>query len=588
MGVEVVAASGAQGGDADVRVLVLQGTGEVGLAVGQLREQPESAGAVTGVVTLEEFHQLGFALRAGGFERGVAEVTRGQVRALQRGHGSGGRGKVELRHGVFLRAGHGHTEDATAREVAHRVAADTGVIPIGDDERAVRRDAHVGGAEPLVARAGEHRGDARGVARAGGLRGIRAHHVRPGVAVDDLIAEGRGEQVAFIDRDARGRASAGDEHRGHHAGVVEVPVVAGFFVVGDLGLLVGFLPSGAPSRAGQFIHVAVVAELHDVVDADGLVAVVVVVGLPERAEGVHGDLVVVAEVVAEDFELRAVGVAAEGHALAVGFAAVVHGIAGEVHDGVAVLVGDAFTGVAEVPVELAVGAEDERVRRVVMLRLTDLGEEQLLLVGLQVAVRVGEDEDVGRAGNDDLGGLAVEAGEHADAERGINVGALVEDGLLVSLAIAISVLEDDDAVALGAAALAAAIVHHLANPDAAQVVHLDVRGAEEQRFGGEELGLKASAGVEAREGVGGVAVGRGGSDGFGVRFGFFLRRIGGKDGESGAEECGGQGELGFHTADFDGRLKGNFTVSARLTCPPSAPPSSVARAWARLWGQGLP
>jgi len=43
-------------------------------------------------------------------------------------------------------------------------------------------------------------------------------------------------------------------------------------------------------------EVAVVAELHDVVDAHAFVAVVVVVGLPHRAERIHGDLPVVAEV----------------------------------------------------------------------------------------------------------------------------------------------------------------------------------------------------------------------------------------------------------------------------------------------------
>ena len=467
VGVEIVTAGGPQGGDADVGILVLQGSRQVGLAVGQLREQPEGAGAMPRVVALEERREFGLSLCASGLERGVTEVTCRQVRAFQGGDGPGGRVDVELRRGVFLRSGHGYAENAPAGEIAHRVAAHTGVIPVGDNQRAVRGDADIRRAEPLVARAGEHGSDGRRVARTGGLHRVGAHHVRTGVAVDHLATEGCWQQVALINGDARGRARTGDQQRGHHAGVVEVPVVAGLLVVGDFGLLVGFLPSRVPARASQFIHVTVIAELHDVVDADGLVAVVVVVGLPECAEGIHGDLVVVAEVVAQHLEFRPVRIAAEGHALAVGFAAVVDDVAGAVGDGIAVLVRNAFARVANVPVELAVGAEDERVGRMIMLRVADLGEEQLLLVGLQVAVLVREDEDVRRAGNNDLGGLAIETGQHADAKRGINVAALIEDRLLVGLAIAIGVFENQYAIAFGPGAVAAAIVHHFANPDAA-------------------------------------------------------------------------------------------------------------------------
>ena len=67
----------------------------------------------------------------------------------------------------------------------------------------------------------------------------------------------------------------------------------------------------------------------------------------------------------------------------------------DVDDGLAVLVHELFAGVAEVEVELAVGAEDEGVDAVVVLDAADAGEEDFLLVGLAVAVGVGEDEDVG-------------------------------------------------------------------------------------------------------------------------------------------------------------------------------------------------
>ena len=137
-------------------------------------------------------------------------------------------------------------------------------------------------------------------------------------------------------------------------------------------------------------------------------------------------------------------VAAKDHPLAVGLAAVVDGVARAVDDRLAVLVVNGVALVADVPVELAIGPEDERVGRVVVLRLADLREQDVFLVGLAVAVVVGEDKHVGRHRDDHL------VAEHADAERTIDVSALVENRLLVGTAVVIGVFEDQDPIALRA------------------------------------------------------------------------------------------------------------------------------------------
>jgi hypothetical protein len=175
--------------------------------------------------------------------------------------------------------------------VGHVMAADAGVVPVRDVERAVGSDTGVAGAEPIVL-AGEEVDDPGLVAGAVLLHGVGADDAGAGVAVDHLAAEDFGEQVAFVDAEAGGGTGAGLEEVGDDARIVEMPMA-----LGNVILLVG--ATRAPAGAGHFVGVAVVAELHHEVDADALIAVVVVVRLPEGAEGIDGDLVVVAEVPAD-------------------------------------------------------------------------------------------------------------------------------------------------------------------------------------------------------------------------------------------------------------------------------------------------
>src|SRR6478672_6953334 len=59
-----------------------------------------------------------------------------------------------------------------------------------------------------------------------------------------------------------------------------------------------------------------VPAFHDVVDRDTLIAVVIVVGDPDSAEGIDGGFIFVAEVVADHFQFAAVEVAAHHQAFA--------------------------------------------------------------------------------------------------------------------------------------------------------------------------------------------------------------------------------------------------------------------------------
>src|SRR5262252_1617276 len=113
--------------------------------------------------------------------------------------------------------------------------------------------------------------------------------------MDDLVPKYPRERPAFIDQNTGGRASARVEKIRHDTGIVLVPFIE------DLGFLrsaflFGFGPGLGPARAGHFISVPVVAALEDIIDSDATVPVVVVIGLPESAEGIDGNFIIIAEI----------------------------------------------------------------------------------------------------------------------------------------------------------------------------------------------------------------------------------------------------------------------------------------------------
>ena len=270
----------------------------------------------------------------------------------------------------------------------------------------------------------------------------------------------------------------------------------------------------APACAGEFLAVAVVATLEDVVDADAVVAVVVVVRLPNVSEGVDCHFVIVAEVVPEHLELAAVRITAKNHSAPVGrscvfeaahLAAVEHVVAGGVDDQFAVCVVNESAVVAHIPVEFAVRPKHKRVGGMIVLRTPGLGEQQFPVVRFVVSVLVGEHDDVWCAGDNYL------VAEHADAKRGVHVTTLIVDLLSIGLAVAVGVLEDQNSVALRPLVIAGMrpVVNHLTDPHPASVIYVNIGRAEDLRLGGKQRGLQPGVKVELRDRLGRITGGLG-------------------------------------------------------------------------------
>ena len=290
--------------------------------------------------------------------------------------------------------------------IAHAVATHAGIVPVGHDQRPVGGDAHVARPEPLVGRAVDDRLCHRCVAGRYGLHMICPHHIRARIAVHERPAKPFRQQAPFIDADAAGRAAAGHQQVGHDARIVLMPVL-----LRHIGLEVR--PRCSPAGTSEFVLVAIVAVLHHPVDPHALVAVVVIVALPERAERIDGDFVVVAEVVAEHLEIGAVGLATKHHPFAERLSRVVDHVAKPVLHGITVFVVHRLARVAKIEVPPSIGADGEGVHGMVMLRRACLREERFLTVGLQVAVVVVKHKDIGGAGDDHL--AARPLANHADA-----------------------------------------------------------------------------------------------------------------------------------------------------------------------------
>ena len=209
------------------------------------------------------------------------------------------------------------------------MTANAWIVPIGYKEGSVWCDANVCWSEPLIEFTHSDVFDRSGIASTIWFGDVGSNDVGARIAVDHLIAEFFGEQVAFVDCDSGRRASARDQDIGYDAWVVEVPVSAR-----NLGLPIGAFD--LPARAVGLVRIPVVTELHHVVDACCSIAVIIVVRLPKRSERVDGNFVVVSEVMTEHFHIAQIFVASKHHSLTIGFAGVVDFSAPTIFDGVAV------------------------------------------------------------------------------------------------------------------------------------------------------------------------------------------------------------------------------------------------------------
>src|SRR4030095_12092509 len=122
------------------------------------------------------------------------------------------------------------------------------------------------------------------VTGATGFHRIGANHAWTRITVNHLISENLWQQFTFVDRDAGGGAIACLQQVRHHTRIVLMEMIEWPFVLAcAFGL--GFLPASAPTLAGRLVGEPVVAELHHEVDAYSTITVVVIVRLPDAAEG---------------------------------------------------------------------------------------------------------------------------------------------------------------------------------------------------------------------------------------------------------------------------------------------------------------
>ena len=112
------------------------------------------------------------------------------------------------------------------------------------------------------------------------------------------------------------------------------------------------------------------------------------------------------------------------------------------------------------------------MQRVVVVDALEAGQQHLALVHrrieAQVAIDVGVDDEVGRLRDDDL------VVDDRDAERRDQRRLLHERVRAVGLAVAVGVLQHDDAIAFGLAGVMRAVADALGHPDAAVAIDVDV------------------------------------------------------------------------------------------------------------------
>ena len=82
------------------------------------------------------------------------------------------------------------------------MTADTRIVPVRDDERAIWSHAHIRRTEPLIARPIQDVVDLGLIASTVVGNCIAANDVRASVAMNQLIDESCGQFVAFVDHDA--------------------------------------------------------------------------------------------------------------------------------------------------------------------------------------------------------------------------------------------------------------------------------------------------------------------------------------------------------------------------------------------------
>ena len=366
-------------------------------------------------------------------------------------------------------ADRGDPEDPAALDVKHGVPAHDRILPVGHEDRAVRSDSNVAGPEDRIGARHcvlrLHR-----VASAIGAHEEGLDQALARLGMQQLVAVLGRQQFPFVEHQPGRRSRSGAGHVRQRSGPLLVKVRA---------------PILAPAPAAG-TPVAEVGPFHHIQQAGPLVAVIIVVGLPDRAEGVQRNLVGIAGIVGKHAKITAIGLNCLHGGGKIGpFAAAAERLAGAVRGLEALISG--------LEVVAPVMPEQHGVQAVVVIDSVPAAEQRLLRDDPVVLV-LGVNEEIRRLGNDDL------VAEHGDAERSEHVGVLVEDLAGIRLPVAVSILENDDAVALlvilGTAPEVAAVVDRFDEPDPSSLVDVEIGRVDQQRLAGPKRHLQPGRDLE--------------------------------------------------------------------------------------------
>ena len=166
-------------------------------------------------------------------------------------------------------------------------------------------------------------------------------------------------------------------------------------------------------------------------------------------------------------------------------------------EGLAGLVREHRAHVAGVEHPLAVRTDRHRMQRVVVVDALEPGQQHLTFVHrrieAQITIDVGIDNEVGRLRDDDL------VVDDRDAQRSDEPRLLHERVRGLGLAIAVLVLHDDDAIALGLPGVMRAVANPLGDPDAPVSIDVDVGRVAQQRRRGPQRHFEPVRDLEEAE-----------------------------------------------------------------------------------------
>lgn len=117
---------------------------------------------------------------------------------------------------------------------------------------------------------------------------------------------------------------------------------------------------------------------------------------------------------------------------------------------------------------------------VIIIYTASRSKQDLLFFGYIISISVGENKDVRTGGDDNF------VAKYGDTQSSINICSLVEYFMLIGFAVAITILQNEDAIpGISFRELwieTQSIVGCFANPDSSSLVNADIGRVDDHRF----------------------------------------------------------------------------------------------------------